>query len=63
MSSRRKSLIALGATISLPRFVFAQSKKPPVVIGWLSPGLRPEAGRGGLAEFKKELATLGWQEG
>jgi putative ABC transport system substrate-binding protein len=63
MNSRRKSLIALAATVSLPRLVLAQAKKPPVVIGWLSTGPRPEAGRGGLAEFKKELATLGWQEG
>jgi putative ABC transport system substrate-binding protein len=63
MNSRRKSLIALGATVSLPRFVLAQAKKPPVVIGWLSAQQRPEAGGGNFAEFKKELATLGWQEG
>ena len=64
MNSRRKSLIVLGVvTVSLPRLLFAQSKKRPVVIGWLSLGQRPEAGRGVLAEFKKELATLGWQEG
>jgi putative ABC transport system substrate-binding protein len=63
MNTRRKSLIALAATVSLPRFVYAQAKKPPVVIGWLGAGPRPEAGAGNLAEFKKELATLGWQEG
>ena len=62
MNSRRKSLIVLGATVSLPRLVFAQAKKPPVVIGWLSTGQR-EADGANLAEFKKELATLGWQEG
>jgi putative ABC transport system substrate-binding protein len=42
--------------------VFAQAKKPPVVIAWLSAGQR-EADGANLAEFKKELATLGWQEG
>jgi putative ABC transport system substrate-binding protein len=55
-------VIALGACASVPGTVFAQAKKPPVVIGWLSTGLRTEAA-GNLAEFKKELATLGWQEG
>jgi putative ABC transport system substrate-binding protein len=49
--------------LALVGAVFAQSKKPPVVIGWLSAAQRPEAGRGNVAEFKKELATLGWQEG
>jgi putative ABC transport system substrate-binding protein len=63
MNNRRNLLIVLSATLFTPRAAFAQSKKPPVVIGWLSSGPRPEAGRGGLAEFKKELATLGWQEG
>ena len=63
MKNRRKSLIALGATVSLPRFVFAQAKKPAVVIGWLSAAARPEAGAGNIVEFKKEFATLGWQEG
>ena len=63
MNNRRKLAIVLGTAASFPRGVFAQSKKPPVVIGWLSAGLRPKAGGGNLAEFKKELATLGWQEG
>ena len=63
MNTRRRLIIALGACASLPGNVFAQSKKPPVVIGWLSAGPWPEAGGGNLAEFKKELATLGWQEG
>jgi putative ABC transport system substrate-binding protein len=63
MNTRRNLLIVLGTVSFTPRTVFAQSKKPPIVIGWLNTGPRPEAGGGGLAEFKKELATLGWQEG
>ena len=64
MNTRRRLVISLGACASVPGTVFAQAKKPPVVIGWLSAGLRPEAGGGNLlAEVKKELATLGWQEG
>jgi putative ABC transport system substrate-binding protein len=47
----------------VPGTVFAQSKKPLVVIGWLRAAARDEAGTGNLAEFKKELATLGWREG
>ena len=38
MNSRRKSLIVLGATVLLPRLLFAQTNKPPVVIGWLEAG-------------------------
>jgi putative ABC transport system substrate-binding protein len=63
MNNRRRLLIALGACASVPRTVFPQTKKLTVVIGWLGAGLRPEAGAGNLAEFKKELATLGWKEG
>ena len=62
MNNRRRVVIALGACASVPGTVFAQAKKPPVVIGWLNTGLR-EASGDNLAEFKKELATLGWQEG
>ena len=63
MNNRRKVLVVLSAATFTPQTLFAQSKKLPVVIGWLSVGQRPEAVRGNLAEFKKELATLGWQEG
>jgi putative ABC transport system substrate-binding protein len=63
MNNRRRLVIALGACALVPGTVCAQSKKPPVMIGWLSAGPRPEAGRGGVAVFKKEFATLGWQEG
>ena len=54
---------ASAATVSLPELVIAQAKKLPVVIGRLSAGQRPAAGRDILAEFKKEFALLGWQEG
>ena len=62
MNSRRKSLIALGAAVSLPRLVFAQAKKQPVVIGWLHVGSR-ELYEQAFKEFKAELQALGWQEG
>jgi putative ABC transport system substrate-binding protein len=62
MNSRRKSLIALGATVSLPRFVLAQAKKPPVVIGWLLFGSR-ELGMQSIIEFREGLSALGWKEG
>ena len=63
--ARRNVVIAaaMWPALTLAGAVFAQSKKSPVVIGWLSTGQRPEAGAGNLAEFKKELATLGWREG
>ena len=62
MNTRRRLIIALAGCASVAGPVFAQSKKPPVLIGWLSSAPR-ETGRGNLADFKKELATLGWQEG
>ena len=61
MNNRRRLLIAISSAVSIPRDVFAQAKKPPVVIGWLSAGRREADGAVVLAEFKKELATLGWQ--
>jgi putative ABC transport system substrate-binding protein len=61
--ARRSLLIVFGAGLFTPHAVLAQAKKPLVVIGWLSSGQRLEAGRGSFAELKKELATLGWQEG
>src|SRR5262245_8719297 len=63
MNSRRQSLIVLGVvTVSLPRLIFAQAKKTPIVIGYLGTGSREVGGRD-LAELKKELAVLGWKEG
>ena len=40
----------------------AQSRRGPVVIGWLAMGSR-EAGASSLAAFKQGLAELGWKEG
>ena len=31
MKNRRRSVIALGITVSIPWIVFAQAKKPPVL--------------------------------
>jgi putative ABC transport system substrate-binding protein len=42
--------------------VFAQSKKAPVLIGWLNGGSRESSGHLFLA-FKEGLAALGWKEG
>jgi putative tryptophan/tyrosine transport system substrate-binding protein len=42
---------------------FGQAKKPPVVIGWLSPGTPDGAAARNLAAFKEGLAVLGWTEG
>ena len=62
--NRRGIVIAAGAwpALAWTGAGFGQAKKPPLVIGWLSAGQR-EAGGANLVEFKKELATLGWQEG
>jgi putative ABC transport system substrate-binding protein len=61
MRTRRNLLIVLGAAPFAPRSVFAQAKKPPVLIGWRSFG----SGRGGvtIAAFRERLAALGWKEG
>ena len=62
--ARRSFVIAaaMWPALAFAGAVFGQSKKPPVVVGWLSAGQR-EADGANLAEFKKELATLGWQDG
>src|SRR6188508_1691363 len=38
MNYRRRLLVLLGAATFTPQTLFAQSKKPPAVIGWLYPG-------------------------
>ena len=40
VNNRRKLLIALGITAYSPQCLFAQAKKPLVVIGWLHLGSR-----------------------
>ena len=62
MNNRRRLVLALGGAVAVPRDVFAQAKKPPVVIGWLCLRSRESAGHQ-LGAFKEELAALGWREG
>jgi len=58
--NRRRLFIVLGAAALAPR-VLAQSKQPPVLIGWLHLGGRNTQGHF-LAAFKEALAALGWKE-
>ncbi len=64
LKTRRDFLIAAAAwpALAWTEAVFGQSKKPPVVIGWLHQMSREEGGRW-LAAFKEGLAALGWKEG
>ena len=62
MSMRRRTLVVLGAAASMPRVVFAQAKKQPVVIGWLGANSL-ELGRLNVAGFKEGLAALDCKEG
>ena len=62
---RRRIFLAAAAawpTIGWTARAVAQSKRAPVVIGWLSFG-SPETGAVSLAAFKEGLAALGWKEG
>jgi putative ABC transport system substrate-binding protein len=52
----------LGAAALAPQTVLAQTKKAPVLIGWLSLQSR-ESGAHSLAALKEGLAALGWKEG
>ena len=60
MTTRRNLLVMLGAAAGAPRALFAQAKKPPVVIGWLH---GTGSARGSLAAFKEGLAALNHTEG
>ena len=62
MNNRRRLLIALGTAVSMPRDVFAQAKKPPIVIGWLTI-VSPELSHLELTAFKESLAAYGWKDG
>ena len=62
MNNRRTLVIVLGACVSVPGIVFAQAKKPPVVIGWLGVNSL-ELGRLNVAGFKEGLTALDWKEG
>jgi len=63
-STRRKLLLAAAAwpALAWAGAVLAQTKKAPVVIGWLALSPR-ELGAPSLAAFKEGLAALGWKEG
>ena len=63
-STRRALLIAAVAwpALAWTNAVFGQSRKPPVLIGWLSWGSR-ESGERVRNVFKDGLAALGWKEG
>ena len=65
ISNLRRKLLATGAV--LPALVwagavFAQTKKAPILIGWLNNGSRESFGHF-FAAFKEGLAALGWKEG
>ena len=62
MNNRRRLMTVFGTALWLPRTVFAQAKKPPVVIGWIAGGSRI-TGSDNLSAFKEGLAALGWREG
>ena len=62
MNKRRRLVITLGSAVSIPRGVFAQAKKPPLVIGWLG-GSTADSGALELAAFKEGMVVLGWKEG
>ena len=55
MNNSRRLVIALGAAASMPHTVFAQAKKPPVLIGLLGNGSRNERT---LAAFTEGMAAL-----
>ena len=62
MDRRRNVVIALGVAASIPRTIFAQMKKTPIVIGWLGAN-SSDLGQRNMAPFKEGLAALGWKEG
>lgn len=62
MNNRRRLVIVLATTASIPHIVLAQVKKPPVLIGWLSTDSRQLSGHY-LNAFKEGLATIRWRDG
>ena len=61
---RRVFVVATAAcaTMGWTAGTAAQSKRAPIVIGWLSNSSR-ESGAASLATFRQALADLGWKEG
>ena len=64
LGSRRAFILAAAAwpALAWAGAAFGQSKKPPVLIGWLNAGSRA-AGERNLKAFKEGMAALGWKEG
>jgi putative ABC transport system substrate-binding protein len=62
MNNRRRLLIELSAVSFMPGAVFAQAKKPPVLIGWLDSGISSAVGEF-LNSFKQGMTAAGWKEG
>jgi putative ABC transport system substrate-binding protein len=63
-STRREFLIAAAAwpALAWAGAAFGQSKKPPILIGWLNSSSR-ERDASTLGAFKEGMAALGWKEG
>ena len=63
-STRRALILAAAAwpALAWAGAALGQSKKPPVLIGWLSWGSRALSARN-LAALKEGMAALGWKEG
>ena len=62
----RRALILAAASwpaLAWTSAVFGQSKKPPVVIGWLGVGTPETTVPRNMAVFKEALSALGWKEG
>ena len=62
MNHRRRLMALAGIVMADPCSVFAQSKKPPALIGWLHTDSRA-LGMEYLGAFKDGLAALGIKEG
>ena len=62
MNNRRTLVVTLGSALFTPWALFAQTKKPPIVIAWLGAG-RADTGARSLTAFKEGIAALGWKEG
>ncbi len=65
LSNKRRGVLVAGGAWPMLKWagaVLAQSKKPPVLIGWMEGGSRATNGHF-LMAFKEGLAALGWKEG
>jgi putative ABC transport system substrate-binding protein len=62
MNNRRKLVLVLSTAASLPHVVVAQTKKAPIVIGWLNIESQKELGHY-LTAFKTGMESRGWKYG